>query len=152
MRRTLTLALVVAAASVGCVSAWAAPHRLTGNQKCWGMGVRQAPIRNDITCRSLTEALLVGLEGATPDQVVEAMGVTGRPVPDGLHFLSNNLDRGGYNGDINFKFTDGRVDVIFGFVNQNTLDGDGPKVEFIWNAHMRGCSDFPGSNLRCNEQ
>ena len=46
-----------------------------GNAQCWGDDSRQ-----DISCRALTESFLLSMRGATRDEIIKAMGVTGREV------------------------------------------------------------------------
>jgi hypothetical protein len=119
------------------------------NSKCWGLGTDDKS-RPDISCRELTEVFLLSMRGATRAQVIAAMNAGGRPVEGGLHFISNyGMGSRGFFGDVNFKFdTNGRVDIITGFVDQA---GGASGMEFIWNAEKGFlCSDFPKSRTRCN--
>ncbi len=110
--------------------------------------------RPDFTCVSLTDRLLVSLEGATKAEVIKAMRANGRPLgqdeKDVLHFVSV-ADR--YSGDMNFEIKDDRVVRIFGIVDSGE---NGSILSFIWNPSYHGpaanpCSDLPGSRYaRCN--
>ena len=138
-----------------------------GNTDCWSADwieklppddvLRRNAERPDITCRAITEKLLLSLRYATKADVIKAMNVNGREIEDGerhiLHFLSNYSkgQRTG-SGDVNFIFdADGRVSVITASVDRANLEGD--TIEFIWNAHHVGCSDFPGTSMqRCKQQ
>jgi hypothetical protein len=108
-----------------------------------------------ITCASLTERLLVSLEGATRKRVVSAMnGKTGAERPEDreivLHYASPADGFGGYGGDINFGLTGDRVTRIFGFVTGPDFEN----AEFIWNQDQHfQCSDFPRSRYpACNKK
>ena len=138
----------VVAAALGI--ALVLPHgAIAGNAQCWGDDDRQ-----DISCRALTESFLLGMRGAARGEVVKAMGVKGREVPSGLHFISNYTkgEREG-SGDVNFIFDQaGRVSVIYAVVDHAHTQGK--PMEFIWNADTSGrpfCSDFPGSHNRCDD-
>jgi hypothetical protein len=121
------------------------------NSACWGNGVDE-PGRPDISCAKLTGQLLVGLDGASLVQVVEAMNAPGLPDDGGvLHFVSNYAlrQRGGV-GVVNFRFgRDGKVEGINAVVDRQ--HGRGAR-RFIWNVAEEGCSDFPGSIQRCDNQ
>jgi hypothetical protein len=122
-----------------------APVQGHGNSECWGDDGRQ-----DITCRTLTENFLMGLRGATKDQMQKAMNVKGRGTGNGLHFLSNYSkgQRLG-SGDINFTFDDeGHVSIIFGSLDPP--GGNGGFSDFIWNKELlpAGCSDRPDSTMK----
>lgn len=125
------------------------PFAYADNAACWGYG-RDDTGRPDISCTALTERLLLSLRGASRADVVRAMNAPGRIIEnEGLHFVSN-YDRGlrGLGGDVSFSFNNGFLSVISAQV-------DGPpgapsSVEFIWNAKLSGCSDFPGSKSPCN--
>jgi hypothetical protein len=120
-----------------------------GNAQCWGDDSRQ-----DISCRALTENFLLSMRGATRDEIIKAMGVTGREVELGLHFISNYSkgEREG-SGIVNFSFDGtGHVSVITADVDH--AGSKGPSMEFIWNAStspLPFCSDFPGSRSRCDD-
>jgi hypothetical protein len=119
---------------------------IAGNAACWGDDRRQ-----DISCRALTENFLLSMRGATKDQVQKAMGVLGRPIDDGLHFISNNSEGSRFgSGDVNFMFnSDGQVAVIYGLLD---LPNETGTAEFIWNREKlpSGCSDLPHSKMnRC---
>ena len=140
----LPLSMVMTAVcAVGYSSAYA------DNRACWGFGADDRE-RQDISCTALTERLLLSLRGASRADVLRAMNAQGRIIPnDGLHFASN-YERGakGFGGDVNFYFENDRIINIVAEV-------DGPpggpaNIEFIWNARVIGCSDFPGSRRRCN--
>jgi hypothetical protein len=124
------------------VPAIAGKPPLVGNAACWGDNSRQ-----DISCRELTESFLMSMKDKSMSQVQEAMGVKGRPVDNGLHFISNYAkgEKNG-SGDINFVFNDGRVTVMFGSLDLPNASGD---AEFIWNVTLlpNGCSDLPHSKL-----
>jgi hypothetical protein len=110
--------------------------------------------RPDFTCVSLTDGLLVSLEGATKADVTKAMKAIGRPFVGEeavLHFVSV-ADR--YSGDMNFAFEGDHVVRIFGIVDSG---GSGKTMSFIWNPAYHGslpsaCSDLPGSHYpRCEK-
>jgi uncharacterized protein len=119
-----------------------------GNAECWGDDMRQ-----DISCRALTENFLLTMRGATKSEVVKAMNVVGREIDRGLHFLSNYSrgERWG-SGDVNFLFDQtGRVSIIFAMVDPP--NSDGKPAEFIWNKELlpAGCSDLPDTSMKhCN--
>jgi hypothetical protein len=100
----------------------------------------------DFTCVSLTDRLLVSLEGATEAEVIQAMKANGRLLDDHdtvLHFVSIGPPGG---GNVNFAFENDKVVRIFG-VMDNAPGG----VNFIWNPTF-ACSDLPGSRYdRCNK-
>jgi hypothetical protein len=79
---------------------------------------------------------------------MKAMKAEGRTVEDGetshLHFIGNA--KRGETGVMDVSFKDGRVAIIHAFIDQ-----PGSPLEFIWNAELGGCSDFPGSNEKCNK-
>ena len=114
------------------------------NSMCWGNGADDRS-RPEITCRPLTEELLLSLRNATRAEVVKAMNAQGRDVEIGLHYLSNAPT---YSGYANFSFEGDRVTIINAIISP----ADGSKnLDFIWNAHVQGCSDFSGSRNRCND-
>jgi hypothetical protein len=125
--------------------------RLCDNSACWGDG-EDEPGRPDITCTRLTEKLFVSLEGASLVQVVEAMNAPGLPDDGGvLRYVSNYAmrQRGGV-GVVSFRFgRDRKVMGIFAIVDR--LHGQRGR-KFIWNVNEAGCSDFPGSIQRCDNQ
>ncbi|TAL81008.1 MAG: hypothetical protein EPN75_05555 [Beijerinckiaceae bacterium] len=110
---------------------------LKGNEACWADNSRQ-----DISCQALTERFLLSIEGATEDEVVQAMGVRGRLTADGfLHFTSNYAQgERGATGDVNFTFKSGRAAIISAFV-----DTSGEPREFLWNADLLPAACFDGS-------
>jgi len=121
---------------------------LTGNSECWGDNSRQ-----DISCRALTENFLLSMRGATKSQVVKAMQVEGREIPDaGLHFISNySKGKRWGSGIVNFKFNqDGHVSVIFASLDSPRDNGDVHFFDFIWNAELEpgGCSDLPNTRMK----
>ena len=126
----------------GAIAAiWAPPSKsapLKGNAACWGDDARQ-----DISCQALTERFLLGMGGATKDEVIKAMGVHGRiDQDDRLHFVSNYA-RGerGATGDVNFTFKDGQVAIISAFIDTTS----GEPREFLWNADLQPVACFDGS-------
>lgn len=136
----LRLCLIVA-------SLFIAHTALADNAACSGDNGRQ-----DVSCRALTEGFLLSMRGATQDQVQEAMGVRGRPIERGLHFISNYAEGSRLgSGDVNFTFDiDGRVSVVWAILD---LPNDERHPEFIWNKidFQHGCSDLPHSRMaRCN--
>ena len=141
---------ILGATLLGMLAAANGRPALADNAACWGYS-RDDKERPDISCTELVERFLISMRGATRAEVLKAMNAAGRPVPnDGLHFISNYA-RGtkGYGGDVNFFFDDDKVTAITGEV-------DGPpsapgNIEFIWNAKLPGCSDFPGSRNRCTK-
>lgn len=120
---------------------------------CWTGGL-PAKHQLDWTCVSFSEPFLRGLEGASRADVLEALGTAGRPNDDGgLHFTSNALGGRAFGGNLNVTFNgSGRVRVISALVSRPIDGAEGRDVEFIWNADGRGCSDFPRSLLRCNDE
>ncbi len=131
------------------LSAGLATAAYAGNAACWGGG-QDDPTRPDISCVPLTEALLIGLEGATRPQVQSLMGAAGAPDADGtLRFESNYAFR--TRGDVGFvdvKFGgDGRVTFVDAAVE---APHDGQGIRFVWNAAVAGCSDFADSMQRCD--
>lgn len=101
------------------------------------------------TCVRLTEPFLVGLQGASKAQVIEAMRADGLPEGhDGLRFLSIP------DGGVIFTFKNDRVIIIVAGVNAG---------QFIWNPSYlplafpqsgeTTCSDLPGSRYaRCDKK
>lgn len=97
--------------------------------------------RPAFTCVSLTDRLLVRLEGATRTDVIKAMKANGRPFPgeeNVVQFVSAADHDGGY---INFEIVDDRVVRIFGEMDTG---------RFLWNPSAPDaggiCSDLPGSH------
>jgi hypothetical protein len=122
-----------------------APVQGKGNSECWGDESRQ-----DISCRALTEDLLMSLRRATKAEVIKAMNVSGREIERGLHFLSNysSGQRWG-SGDVNFLFDNaGRVSVIF--ASLTSPNSDEKDADFIWNMELLpdGCSDLPHTSMK----
>ena len=118
-----------------------------GNGECWGPADHSDNGRPDISCRALTENFLMSMRGRTEAQIQEAMGVKGRPIDNGLHFISNYREGQEYgSGDINFLLDHGRVTVIFGSLDLPNASGD---ADFIWNEKLlpKGCSDLPHSKM-----
>jgi hypothetical protein len=107
----------------------------------------QTSSRSDLTCVSVTDELLVSLEGATKVQVIETLGANGRLVDHDktLHFASTAVN----GGWLNFRFENDRVVIIFALM----VADDGTHGDFIWNqANHFACSDLPDSYYkRCNE-
>ena len=76
------------------------------------------------------------------------MQVSGRTsYDDGLSFMSRyGSGYGARSGTVIFHFDmTGRVSSIHAVVVRSL----GPNIQFIWNAKLGGCSDFPGSKQRC---
>jgi hypothetical protein len=67
--------------------------------------------------------------------------------PDELHFISNAKRGDTETGILNVTFRDDRVVIIDALVDQPGP----PPFECIWNAELGWCSDFPGSNEKCNK-
>lgn len=126
-----------------------APVQGKGNSECWGDESRQ-----DISCRALTEDLLLSLRRATKPEVIKAMNVSGLEFEGGLHFMSNysSGERWG-SGDVNFLFDHaGRVSVISASLDPPP-NSDGKNADFIWNMDSLpdGCSDLPHTSMKhCN--
>lgn len=117
-----------------------------GNGSCWGPTDHGDNGRPDISCRALTESFLMSMRGKTEAQVQEAMGVKGRPIDNGMHFISNYSRGANENndGDMNFLFdAGGHVSVIYG-----SFDDDHNSA-YIWNARLlpKGCSDLPHTKM-----
>jgi len=133
--------------AVACMAA--AGRAYSQNTECWGGGAGEqwGP---RITCTQLTEQLLMRLQGAERSEVPEVMSAPGRPTAPGwLHYESHyNQRRGAGAGMMNLHFNaDGRVDIIEADVDRA---GWAPDIQYVWNAHVGGCSDFPDSQRRCN--
>jgi hypothetical protein len=135
---TLVMSVVVASASA-----------IAENSKCWGYGSDDTT-RPDISCTPITERLLLSLRGMTKAQVVKTMHAGGRPLEmsglEGLRFLSNASRGGAGSGNVNVTFKDGRVFIVDAHVDAQGLSGD---LEYLWNAELGGCSDFPDSHNTC---
>ncbi len=126
-----------------------APVQGKGNSECWGDESRQ-----DVSCRALTEDLLLSLRRATKAEVIKAMNVSGREFEGGLHFMSNysSGERWG-SGDVNFLFDHaGRVSVISASLTPPP-NSNGRDADFTWNMELLpdGCSDLPHTSMKhCN--
>ena len=143
---------VLTVLGVGLLSAGPAQ---ANNAKCWGHGVDDTS-RDDISCTSLTESFLIKMRGATPQQVVAAMGAGGMNIKDSdsttIHYLGNAGYGSGWGGVINFIFENGRVSIIRGSIDGP--DGTYANTDYIWNIHYPHngglyCSNFPGSRNLC---
>ena len=125
---------------------------MANNAKCWGYGTDDTA-RPDISCTPITERLLLSLRGMTRAQVVRVMNAEGRPLNmgglEGSRFISNASRGGAGSGDVNVLFKDGRVFIIDGHVDGHGQDDD---REYLWNAELGGCSDFPGSQQTCRSK
>jgi hypothetical protein len=113
----------------------------------WNAGNDSA--RLSASRRVPTERSLLSLRGATRRQVQSAMAAAGMATGDSLEFLSN-ARHGQIRRTIDVTFTfgpDGRVAVIQAYVG-------GPRqedtIQFLWDSRGLECSDFPGSQHRCN--
>ncbi len=114
---------------------------------CWGDGSSR-PARVEMSCVGLTEPFLLGLRGAMLGQVEAAMRAPGLFNGTNLHFVAEAKAGQGQVGDVNFTFDDGRVAIIWAFLEPAA--GQRRIGRFIWNASTPGCSDFPGSAMsRC---
>jgi hypothetical protein len=132
------------------------------NSECWGDDSRQ-----DISCRALTENLLLSMRGTTKAEILKAMNVRGREISGGLRFISNYSKGARWgSGSVNFTFDDsGRVSVIVASIDPPNMAGK--SADCIWNmyaapplgeeidrstkdfARKPYCSDFPDSPARC---
>jgi hypothetical protein len=111
------------------------------NAACWDDATR-------VESAPLTEKLLSSLKVASRQSVMKAMKAEGRPFsPDELHFISNAKRGDTETGILNVTFRDDRVVIIDALVDQPGP----PPLECIWNAELGWCSDFPGSNEKCNK-
>jgi hypothetical protein len=92
-------------------------------------GCKADPKHPEMSCVTLTEALLMRLRGETADQVRQTMGVPGaHPHPNALRFV---LRAGGpTDAVVNVLFDKERATII------NATTGDGK--QFIWNAFAAG--------------
>lgn len=107
-----------------------------------------------LSCVRLTERLLVSLEGATKEQVTEAMETEGSWFDENqtLHYMSG---AGGHSSVVNFIFEGDKVVRIFADVDIDLNPANRP-MNFNWgntdpNAPF-ACSDLPGSrHARCNK-
>jgi hypothetical protein len=100
------------------------------------------------SCVTLTNELLVGLEGATVAQVRETLHARGAPVDsDRLRFL---IPIGTLNGYVIVGLEDDRAVYISAILDHDVgIDEDHPKTtpaHFIWRKDLYFCSDLPGSN------
>ena len=131
------------------VTALAAIAPAYSHAGCWGDSAdHQANL--SLSCTRLTESLLKQLQGADQTEVIKAMGAPGQPGDPGwIHYDSNfGAGRRAGGGFVNFHFgSDGRVDTIEAEVNRAPNRTD---MQYIWNDHVGGCSDFPDSRKRCN--
>jgi hypothetical protein len=110
-------------------------------EEAWPADTMKA--RPDVTCVSLTERLLVSLEGATRGEVTKAMMANGKPAQNETHFNSV-ADQS--SGVLNLTFEGDRVVLVSALVDTSEQGKAG--MWFIWNrkynAHVP-CSDLPGS-------
>jgi hypothetical protein len=115
------------------------------NTACWGDATRV-----EISCTPLTEKLLSSLKFASRQRVMKVMKAEGRPLSpdeaDTLHFISNAKRGDVETGILNLTFRDDRVVIIHALIDQ-----PGQPLEYLWNVELGGCSDFPGSNEKCNK-
>lgn len=112
------------------------------NAACSGTG-KDEPTRPDISCTAITEKMLVRMRFAPKGYVERTMNASGRRVSaDQWHFISNDRTGGGY---VNFHFDREHVTII-----DASVDGANGGIDYIWNATSGGCSDFPGSQIRCS--
>jgi hypothetical protein len=117
------------------------------NSKCWGIGGDDRR-RPEISCAPLTEKRLLELRGMTRQEVIAEMNAAGEPSENGrLHYVVNSKS---YSGFMLITFSDNRVSNIDATVQP--ADDSLHSLEFIWNASGEMCSDFPGSQKRCNEK
>ena len=65
---------------------------------------------------------------------------------DTLVLVSNANHAGAGSGTLTLTFQDDQIVIVHAFANQQ----DRP-LEYIWNAYLGGCSDFPGSDQKCNK-
>jgi hypothetical protein len=128
---------------------------------CLEMWPPDMKTRPDITCVSLTDRLLVSLEGATKAEVIKAMKANGRPLSPGKDYLANHpaynrlhfLSAADiYSGIVNFSFEGDKVVHIYGTVDFDITSS----MEFSWGNTSPdvpfACSDLPGSRYaRCNK-
>jgi hypothetical protein len=112
------------------------------NAACW-----DDPTRVEISCTPLTEKLLTSLKFASRQRAIKAMKAEGRPFsPDELQFIGNAKRGDAETGILNLTFRDDRVVIIHALIDQ-----PGPPLEYIWNAELGWCSDFPASNEKCSK-
>jgi hypothetical protein len=130
---------VIAPVAISLVSG---ASKAADNAACW-----DDPTRLEISCTPLTEKLLTSLKFASRQRAIKAMKAEGRPFsPDELHFIGNAKRGDAETGILNLTFRDDRVVIIHALIDQ-----PGPPLEYIWNAELGWCSDFPGSNEKCNK-
>jgi hypothetical protein len=109
---------------------------------CW-----DDPTRLEISCTALTEKLLTSLKFTSRQRAIKAMKAEGRPFsPNELHFIGNAKRGDAETGILNLTFRDDRVVIIHALIDQ-----PGQPLEYIWNAELGGCSDFPDSSEKCNK-
>ena len=130
------------------------PHcAVADSPACRRVCTLKGETRPDISCRETTEALLLGLGGASRAQVIAAMGTKGSDFEgDGLHFLSlYGKGECGFSGYVNVKFDEtGHASLVIGNIDQA---GGQTNMYFIWNSEKAFlCSDFPGSTNRCYDK
>jgi hypothetical protein len=118
------------------------------NSACWHYAEQQGP-RPDITCTSITPALLQSLQDATQAQIVALMNEPGMAYPDGtVHYTGNDLNNdGGYQGVIALSFSAGQVTAISARLD-NPNQG-GAYFTYRWTEGGSACSDLPGSQKPC---
>jgi hypothetical protein len=119
--------------------------RAEGDTSCWDKATRA-----EISCTPITKELLLSLHFKSRRSVVEAMKAKGRrrspDEADTLVFVSNANHGGAGSGTLTLTFQDDEVVMVHAFANQPA-----PPLEYIWNAYLGGCSDFPGSDQKCNK-
>jgi hypothetical protein len=117
--------------------------KAAGNAACWDDATRV-----EISCSPLTEKLLSSLKFASRKTVTKVMKAEGRLFEDyvvdatTIHFIGNA--KRGYTGILNVSFKGDRAVIIHAIIDE-------PHIEYIWNAELGGCSDFLGSNEKCNK-
>jgi hypothetical protein len=137
----MRMSVIIISVAVSLVSG---ASKAADNAACW-----DDPKRVEISCIPLTEKLFLSLKFASRQSVMKAMKAEGRPLgpdaPDTLHFISNyKRGQAGKTGVLNVTFRDNKAVIIYAIIDE-------PHIEYIWNAELGECSDFPGSNERCNK-
>jgi hypothetical protein len=140
--QSIMVLLVGAAASLMTTRAHAA------DISCWGS---PDVITMDRNCVFLTGALFQSLRSATKDDVQRAMAATGEEDESGeLTFTSNYGNHGPGAGTVQFRF--GSSNLVTAIDASVVGVGTMQDLRFLWDLNDVGCSDFPDSQTRCNQQ
>jgi hypothetical protein len=101
------------------------------------------------SCVTLTNALLVSLEGATLEQAQKTLRAKGGPVGKDGNRLRFLIPVGSLNGYVFLGLKDDHVFYISGKIDRQTGDPWSPTLtpkHFILRQNLYSCSDFPGAD------